>query len=115
MHDARVQTLMPQKMVITRAKGHAPVEDVLALRDAALTLDEKRGFITVGVAGKTTVWKGLSTEDTYKWHDALLSALTECAPARPPLLSNAAPGTSRHCRLVLRCKVAALAKCRRFC
>jgi hypothetical protein len=71
---------MPQKMVITKGRGAAPPEDVLALRDAALTLDEKRGTITVGVAGKTSVWKGLSTEDTYKWHDALLSALSECAP-----------------------------------
>lgn len=73
-----VQTLMPHKMVITRSKGIAPPEDVLTLNDAALGLDEKRGHITVGVAGKTSVWKGLSTEDTYKWHDAMLSALAEC-------------------------------------
>jgi hypothetical protein len=74
---------MPNKMVITRSKGSAPAEDVIALRDASLGLDEKRGFFTIGVAGKTSVWKGLSSEDTFKWHDALLSALSECVLPLP--------------------------------
>ena len=76
---SQLQTLMPGKMVITRSKGLAPIEDVIILRDAALSLDEKKGVISVGIFGKTTVWKGLNTEDVYKWHDALLSALSECA------------------------------------
>jgi hypothetical protein len=70
-----LQTLMPGKMVIARSKGNSPPEDVVSLRDAALGLDEKKGYITIGVAGRTSVWKGLNSEDTYKWHDALLSAL----------------------------------------
>jgi hypothetical protein len=73
-----VQTLMPHKMVITKSKGNSPPEDVITLRDAALSLDEKKGLITIGVAGKATVWRGLTTEDTFKWHDALLSSISEC-------------------------------------
>lgn len=71
----KVQTLMPGKMVVTRSKGNCPPEDVVALRDAALGLDEKKGYITIGAAGRTSVWRGLNSEDTFKWHDALLSAL----------------------------------------
>lgn len=74
---------MPHKMVITRSKGNSPPEDVITLRDAAVSLDEKKGYITIGVAGKTSVWRGLTTEDTFKWHDALLSALSQCAPITP--------------------------------
>ena len=75
LFSAFVQTLMPGKMVVTRSKGNCPPEDVVALRDAALGLDEKKGYITIGAAGRTSVWKGLNNEDTFKWHDALLSAL----------------------------------------
>lgn len=67
---------MPGKMVVTRSKGNCPPEDVVALRDAALGLDEKKGYITIGAAGRTSVWRGLNNEDTFKWHDALLSALS---------------------------------------
>ena len=78
-----MQTLMPHKMVITRAKGSAPPEDVITLRDASVSLDEKKGHVTIGVTGKTSVWRGLTTEDTFKWHDALLSAISQCAPPVP--------------------------------
>jgi hypothetical protein len=80
---------MPGKLVIARSKGSAPPEDAVTLRDAALGLDEKKGLITIGVAGRTSVWKGLNNEDTYKWHDALLSALSWCvARARGPFASS---------------------------
>jgi hypothetical protein len=81
-----MQTLMPGKMVVTRSKGNCPPEDVVALRDAALGLDEKKGYITIGAAGRTSVWRGLNSEDTFKWHDALLSALSGYA-----LLSGIVP------------------------
>lgn len=100
----RVQTLMPHKMVITRSKGNAPVEDVIALKDASLGMDERKGFFTVGVAGKTSVWKGLSTEDTFKWHDALLSAISECALSS--LCTRGEPGHACS-----RCCLAAQASC----
>lgn len=67
---------MPGKMVLARNKGNSPPDDVVALRDAALGLDERKGLVTIGVAGRTSVWKGLNAEDTFKWHDALLSALS---------------------------------------
>jgi hypothetical protein len=79
-NETALQTVMPHKMVVTRSKGNSPPEDVITLRDAALSLDEKKGIITIGVAGKATVWRGLTTEDTFKWHDALLSAISECGP-----------------------------------
>jgi hypothetical protein len=70
---------MPGKMVVTRSKGNCTPEVVVALQDAALGLDEKKGYITIGSAGRTSVWRGLNSEDTFKWHDALLSALVTYA------------------------------------
>ncbi|NJO34192.1 MAG: hypothetical protein HC869_14730 [Rhodospirillales bacterium] len=93
--QAVLQTLMPNKLVIARTKGNAPPEDVLALRDAAVGLDDKRAVITLAVAGRISVWKGLSTDDTFKWHDALLSAVSECAPS---LCLHAAAISSRSGR-----------------
>lgn len=84
---ASMQTLMPGKMVLARSNGNAAPDDVVPLRDAALGLDEKKGLITVGVAGRTSVWKGLSSEDTFKWHDALLSALSGYG-SKSPLLPD---------------------------
>eukprot|EP00892_Ulva_mutabilis_P008199 jgi/Ulvmu1/5751/UM025_0005.1 len=80
--NIRHATLMPGKMVLARSKGNSPPDDVVVLRDAALGLDEKKGLVTIGVAGRTSVWKGLNSEDTFKWHDALLSALSGPSPVR---------------------------------
>jgi hypothetical protein len=75
---------MPGKMVVARSKGAAPPEEVVTLRDVAIALDERRGLISLALGGRTSVWKGVSMDDTFKWHDALLSAVAECAPCHPP-------------------------------
>jgi hypothetical protein len=65
-----MQTLMAGRLVLTRSKGSTPPTDVLTLQDASVFMDEKKGTVSVTSSGRTSSWKGMDLQDTFRWHDA---------------------------------------------